>query len=239
MPESSGIPNFGKIYHTADNKTVFIDPKTNQATIFEGILPIETLLEPFNTSIGPDLDNILSVLNAIPYNMSPLDSILSSTEAIFNPAQTFNSTKNFGAAGSEVLEGTDNPDILGPKNYYILASMKSIPLSVGTCPVRAWVSEFKKGHQPDYKGFHKHRILPEQWDWLGSHKTCPIVSWYDVSCPAFITLACLDHAQVVRPVLVPSSAALYATETKAPEFVIESNSVTSNVENILAEERDV
>lgn len=251
-------PSFGKVYHTADNKTVFIDPQTKLATIFEGILSLETIntidtiLEPLSETgiigslTGPGIQDLFPMFNAlIPSGLSQLDFLVtnvtnvtgvdsSSTALATSYSSSSNTSQKFEQSGNN--KETEDIDILGPQNYFVLAPMKAIPLSVGTCPVRAWVREYKNGHKPDYKGFHKHAILPEQWDWLNLHKTCVIVAWYDQTCPAFITLGCLDHAQVVKPVLLPVTSSSKETN---PGFSMESSSIKDSIEHVLAEERTI
>lgn len=207
MPES----NYGKVYHTADGKTVFVDPKTNKASIFDGILTVEKIVEPAN---GAGLIGNKDFFPAL------LDLFILSGQL---------------AAEDEIL---DTPDILGPKDYFILAPDKAIPLSVGASPVRAWVSEYKNGHKPDYKGFHKHKILPEQWDWLNTHKTCSIVAWYDQECPAFIALACQDHAKIIKPVPVQDGVKVSPIDPTAV-VSLETSTVQTGTETVLTEERDV
>src|SRR5258708_5672031 len=78
-------PSFGKVYHTADNKTVFIDPQTKLATIFEGILSLDTLLEPISEAgllgpgiTSPGIQDLFPMFNAlIPSGLSQLDFLVS------------------------------------------------------------------------------------------------------------------------------------------------------------------
>ena len=213
---------FGQVYHTKDGKTVFIDSKTNQALIFEGILTLDKIVEPNTGLITTAPSQVLPILNSIlgSSNGVQLDLLVLTDKSP-------NLSKN--------QEGSESFDILGSKNYFILTPDKVLPLAIEPGRVPAWVSEFHDGHKPDYPGFHKHRILPEQWDWLGTHKNCHLVAWYGQECPVFVSLGCQDHGKIIRPVIVPEKTKNASTE----DLMLELGSIPAITEDILAEERDV
>lgn len=214
-------PSFGQIYHTTDGKTVYFDAKTKQVSVFEGILTIEKIVEP---------DHSLPSISSSPFMTEiEIENILKqfllpgwgSFDLVVMPEESIQSTE-------------ESTDILGPKDYFVLIPVEIAPLSNKPCQAPAWVSEFRKGHRPDYKGFVKYRILPEQWDWLGSHKHCPIVAWYSPECPAFVSLACQDHAKIIKPVI-------YSDPTKNAYMgsLTESGSIATETESVLTEEREI
>jgi hypothetical protein len=215
-------PTFGQVYHTKDGKTVYFDPKTHQVSVFEGILTVDKIVEPAVQANSGDflgeqqMEDILK--NILGPGMFSFDFVVS-------PAQ-------YGL-GPEPEE--EQADILGPKDYYILIREDALPLSVSASMTPAWVSEFRNGHKPDYKGFRKHKILKEQWDWLNTHKACSVVAWYSQECPAFVTLACQDHAKIIKP--VPHQEEVKDSST--PALSLESSSVHTSLESVLTEERDI
>lgn len=217
MPEA----NVGQIFHTKDGKTVFIDPKSNQATVFNEVLTADQLIgEPEETLIsGGDMPDLafqaLSALLPAMAFMKPVKIDLFMIKKPGEPSQT------------EI-------DPLGPKQYYVLAPESAVPLSIGSCAVTAWVSEHQKGHKPVYEGHHKHRILPEQWDWLNQHKDCSIRAWYDQECPGFVSLCCQDHAKVMKPVIVVDKTNVLATVG-----TVDSQNVAVQSDNMTAEEREI
>ena len=207
-------PTFGNVYHTQDGKTVFIDPKSKVATIFEGE---STLVEPTSVMGGPadQKEAVESILGPLPAKMMVGQfSVIKPQE----PSQT------------EV-------DPLGLKEYYVLApeGLGGLSAFSAHAHIKAWVSELKNGPKGNYVGHKKHRILPEQWDWLTTHAHCSIVAWYDEKCPAFITLGCQDHAKIIRP--APKVEGTLAGSD--PKIDLELLSVLPNHEHIAAEEREI
>lgn len=205
-------PTFGNVYHTSDGKTVFIDPKTNQATIFEGDSKI---IEPSAVTAADQQEALGSILGPLPAKlMVGQFSIIKPQE----PSQT------------EV-------DPLGLKEYYVLApeGLGGLSAFSAHAHIKAWVSELKNGPKGSYVGHKKHRILSEQWDWLMEHAHCSIVAWYDEKCPAFITLGCQDHARIIRP--TPKVEGTLAGSD--PKIDLELASVLPNHEHIAAEEREI
>jgi hypothetical protein len=209
-------PTFGSVYHTKDGKTVYFDPKTKSVSVFEGILTIDKVVEPATQGefAGSDLAFVESVLQKM-FPMGSLGFDLLVTEQPFDVA--------------------DMTDILGPKDYYILVQDKGVPLSIGAANVPTWVSEYKHGHHPVYPGFTKHKILAEQYDWLHNHRSCSVKAWYDQECPAFISLACQDHAKVIQPVRHPDEQ----KDAPLTGLLFESSTVQTSIESVLTEERDV
>lgn len=210
---------FGKVYHTKDGRTVYVNEKTGQASVFEGLLTIDKILEPAATSslVGPPISK--SEVDEFMQKMFPA---LAALDIIFPEDEGLD-------------EELDFPDILGPKDYYVLVSDKVLPISTNSSVVRAWVSEFKNGHHPDYKDFVKYRILPEQWNWLQNHKNCTIMAWYEQSCPGFIALGCQDHAKVIKPISIPDEVKSAPTGS----VWLETGTVHTGLETVLGEERDV
>lgn len=207
-------PTFGNVYHTADGKTVFVDPKTNQATIFEGDAK---LIEPS------------SVLGATAEQKEAIGSILGPLPVKLMVGQ-FSVMKPQEPVTQEV-------DPLGLKEYYVLApdSLGGLNAFTTHAHIKAWVSEHKNGPKGNYAGHKKHRILPEQWDWLTQHAHCSIVAWYDDKCPAFITLACQDHARIIRP--TPKvEGTLAGTD---PKIDAELDSLQPTHEQVSTEEREI
>lgn len=127
------------------------------------------------------------------------------------------------------------PEILGERQYYILSAQHSLPLALAAGKINAWVSEYENGHHPVYQGFHKHRILPEQWDWLLKHPKCPIVAWMGMECPAFPTLACLTHSCLIRPITHQEGKEVSSDAS----VELSTATIHSMLEAIQAEERDV
>lgn len=213
-------PTFGEIYHTKDGKTVFVDSKSGQVSVFEGILTIDKILEP---SLGLSLP------------MSNLDTIIQKLLAddmsdLIMPAE---------ASNQAAIEATGPDNILGPKDYYILVSSKQLPLGLNVGRTTAWVSEWRNGHHPEYQGYHKHQILSDQWKWLiNDHKECPIMAWYDAECPAFVTLACQAHAKIIKPVRVVEEV-VPVSEASPTSLLVEIGSIQTVLESVLTEERDV
>jgi len=218
MPQEA---NVGQIFHTKDGKTVFIDPKTNQATVFNEVLTADQLIgEPEEGLISggemPDLafQALASLLPAMAF-MKPVKIDLFMLKKPGEPSQT------------EI-------DPLGPKQYYVLAPESAVPLSIGSSAIHAWVWEYQKGHKPVYEGHHKHRILAEQWDWLQAHKDCSIRAWYDQDQPGFVSLCCQDHALVMAPVTKPDKTNPLVTVSSA---TVES--VQLQTDALTAEEREI
>jgi len=210
----SNTPTFGQVYHTADGKTVYFDPKSKQVSVFEGLLTLDKIIEPDIQAGTVNEEAVEFILKKLfPMGTVGLDIIVST-----QPGPT------------EV----DLTDILGPKNYYILVPEKDLPLCISAGRVSSWVSEHKQGHHPVYHGFIKHRILSEQFDWLRDHKQCSVRAWYGPECPAFVSLACLDHAKSIQPVSHKD-----ATITPVAGLLCETSTVESAMETVLTEERDV
>jgi hypothetical protein len=200
------------VYHTQDGKTVFIDPKTNQATIFEGDAK---LIEPSAVTAADQKEAVESILGPLPAKlMVGQFSVLKPQEATI--AET---------------------DPLGLKEYYVLApeALGGLSAFSAHAHIKAWVSEHKNGPKGNYIGHKKHRILPEQWDWLTNHAHCSIVAWYDEKCPAFITLGCQDHARIIRPVS-KTEGILAGSE---PKVDAELDVVLPSQEHLAAEEREI
>lgn len=210
----------GQVFHTPDGKTVFIDPKTNQASVFEGILSIDKIVEPATEigipQSGKSGEAFEALKNLLPPGLLKLDFLVIT-------------------GGLPKEKNEDIPDILGEKEFYVLAPKSAVPLSIGSCPIRAWVSEFKSGHHPDYQGYIKHRILHEQWDWLHNHKECLVRAWYDQECPAFISLACQSHSKVIRPIYKHESTIGSSTEP----VMLDLGTVETTQDSVLTEERDI
>lgn len=223
MPEA----NAGQLYHTQDGKTVFIDPKTKQATVFEGIKTIEQILEPDQTAnfTGGSVD---------PMMLPIISKLIGGMQLLHAPLKM-----GFVIVKGPKGESEEEVDILGPKQYYVLANKSVVPLSVGSTCVRAWVSEQQNGHKPDYPGYEKHRILPEQWDWLMQHKSCAessaIRAWYDQEQPGFLALGCQNHGKIMKPI----SKVDGAIDSKDTSFAVESSSVAIQAETVSAEEREI
>jgi hypothetical protein len=218
---------FGQIFHTKDGKTVFIDPKTNQASVFEGVLTIEQIQEPTDKTVVSQMQDEKEVL-------AIMSQLLGGS---LMPGFVSYPSKMDAFALKGLLQQSSEPvDILGPKDYYILAGKSSGPLAMHPCDVHAWTSELRQGHHPEYQGHLKHRIMPEQWDWLAQHPNCPIKAWYDSSCPAFVTLACQDHGKVIKPISKVDSSQASKTE---PGVYAEQSSVQTHIETVLAEEREI
>jgi len=218
MPE----PTFGQIFHTQDGKTVFIDPKTKQATVFDGIKTLEQILEPVADAAVPG--GLLDAFTAL--------SLLTGAGPKFLPIKMDFLVVQKGAEPSQT-----KVDPLGPKEHYVLVKPSLVPLEMGAARVRAWASEYKNGHKPDYPGYEKHRILPEQFEWLQSHKDCVVLIWYDQECPAFACLACQDHAKIVKPIMASNKSA----ESKMEGFSmsISESDVAGQQESVTAEEREI
>lgn len=222
-------PSFGKLYHTQDGKTVFIDPKTNQAHVFEGVKTIEQIMEPKEEVVAPSAakGEVSDLLKAL---MSQLPMI-----------QDLNGYKMdlFMLPPVELINLEPDPeagDILGPKDYFLLIPKeKESLLHFMPIAVHAWANEFRQGHHPEYKGYGKHRILPEQWNWLMNHKDCSVVGWYSAECPVFASVACQTHAKAMLPKLVPDDV---KSSSEKPLF-ISSESLIAQPETIGAEEREV
>lgn len=226
-------PSFGKLYHTQDGKTVFIDPKTSQATVFEGVKTMEQIMEPKEQVVTSDpstkgIDAIKALMSMLP--MLPMSPALPAPGGV-----KFDFILLTGNQPAEVM--ADEADILGPKDYYVLVPKENegIITSMGATKIYAWVSEFKNGHKPEYKGNSKHRIMQEQFDWLMQHKTCPVVAWYSLECPAFVSVACQSHAKAIQPMLTPEKI---KGASEAGLFV-SSESIDAIPEAISAEEREV
>jgi hypothetical protein len=226
-------PTFGQLFHTQDGKTVFIDPK-GKATVFEGVLTMDKIMEPkdqimmSNASVKPEeVPEILkAMLSQLP--MLPMMPIV---------PMKFDFVLMTGPQPNQVVSSQTDEDILGPKDYYILVPDESeASLKLGaTTRIYAWVSEHKKGHKPDYKGHSKHRILPEQWEWLLQHKDCPVVAWYSQECPAFASVACQTHAKAMQPRL---TAEKVESSSEGGAFA-SSESIEVHSEIVSAEERVV
>lgn len=126
--------------------------------------------------------------------------------------------------------------VLGSIDYYILVPDKYESfIYKGPIPITSWTTEYKDGHHPEYKDHKKHRVMPEQFDWLKQHKDCQIVAWYSPECPLFASLGCQTHAKVIQPV-IPQNIETGAS--KDPQFVKESPVLTQH-ESIIAEDREV
>lgn len=221
MPE----PSFGQLYHTQDGKTVFIDPKTNQATVFDGVKTLEQILEPKDQITATSKSEVSDLLKAMMAQLPMLSMTPLKFDFVLLP----------GDMGDMVDSQTDE-DILGPKDYYVLVPKENDALlKLGATKIYAWVSEHKKGHKPDYKGHSKHRILPEQFDWLMKHKECSLVAWYSQECPAFVSVACQSHAKAIQPML---TAEKIKGSSEAGLFV-SSETMAGLPEAISAEERVV
>jgi hypothetical protein len=208
---------FGQVYHTDDGKTVFFDPKTKSVSVFDGEFTIDKIVES-SVQAGV-IDSDMAAVESILQHMYPIGSM------------GFDIVVSTQPLSSEV----DLTDILGPKDYYILVPEKTLPLGVSSCKVIRWISEHKKGFHPVYPGFIKHKILPEQFDWLGSHKECSVMAWYDQKCPAFVALACQDHAKIIQPVKHQDEP----KDASMPFQPCETSTVTSIAESVFTEERDV
>jgi len=127
-------------------------------------------------------------------------------------------------------------DVLGSLDYYVLVPTDKAKYLTGAhVPINSWVTEHKNGHHPEYQGHKKYRIMPEQFEWLKKHKDCKIVAYYTPECPVFVSVACQDHAKVIRPIM-PQAGGLDAS--KGLEFS-QTISVTSQQEAISSEEREI
>jgi hypothetical protein len=224
MPE----PKVGQIYKTEDGKTVFVDPKTQHAFVFDKpIVLIDKLAEP-----GTE------------FTIPP-----AALQAFHDALQDFitSPSKTFPAPGGLIMgladEGEEKDidislDILGEKEYYILVPKGMVPLSVGVGRFYMWVSEHKKGHHPEYSGQVKHRICKEQWDWLMDHKECGLLAWYDKECPVFPSIACQDHKKIV---CLKSSVDDVKVIGKPEDGVggIVFTTCTPQIESVWTEEREI
>lgn len=206
----------GQVFHTEDGKTVYIDPKTHQASVFDGVLSAEQIAQPQSMITGPSGDNDLAfaALAAMMPGLAILNGGFKSGFLVLKKA--------VDSSQSEI-------DPLGPQEYYILADDAWLPLSISACDVYAWVKEYKNGHKPDYPGYKKHRITDGQFDWLQLHKDCKLKAWYDQECPAFIALACQDHMKIIKPI----------AKSDSPEPFIQTLSVSTATESVTTEEREI
>lgn len=217
--------NVGQVFHTHDGKTVYIDPKTKQATVFDGVKTVEQIQEPdLNAILGPAGDSAFQAIAELLAGASNPFTMLGKPLKL-----------SFIAIPKAQESSQSEIDPLGPKNHYVLVKPSAIPLSVGSSPVRAWVSEHQNGHKPVYADYEKHRILPEQFDWLMAHKDCSVRTWYDSDCPGFLALACQDHCKIMKPV----SKVDGASDSKEPSFSLQGLSVQSQTETVSAEEREI
>src|SRR5208282_195400 len=161
-----------QMFHTKDGKTIVYDVGTGQVKI--------QALEPKpENAIPPKLAALLKQL------ILPQPTIV---DLVFIPG------------GQQEIKDEKEEDILGPLDYYILVPIETEKLIYkAVVPITAWVSEYKNGHKPDYTGYNKHRILPEQFGWLNQHKDCQVVAWYAHKCPIFASLGCQTHAKSIQP----------------------------------------
>lgn len=161
-------------------------------------------------------------------------------EELLDALQLLGLSKGLAKADFYVVKGPKAQSepkeaILGPKIHYILVEPSPIGIQIGSAKVRIWTTEYKNGHHPDYPGYEKHRVLPEQFDWLNNHKNCDIRAWYDVDMPGFISMCCNDHKVIIHPV-VKDALKVEATD---PDCDMENNSLTVKTEDISTEEREI
>lgn len=216
---------FDKVYHTQDGKTVYVNAETNQAQIFDGTLSVEAVQAPQGeaTVAGQGVANQEQIFEALKHILPAAGA-----PGIFK--------LDFIMVGTPETGEVSMTDVLGPKEYYVLGDKKAFPLGMEICPIHAWVSEHQQGHHPDYKGYKKHRIMPEQWDWLAGHKNCRIVAWRDEKCPVYVAVACQDHARMCRPV---TAGGVQLPVTSDQSFALQELEVAPSMEHVLTEERDV
>lgn len=213
-------------FQTTDGKIVVYDPNTGQASVHT---PMTKFVGP--TPAPSDLIALLQSL--MPPQVKIVDFMI-----IGDPGTGTGKTEDPKKDNTNKEDG-DAPedDILGPIDYYILVPKEGEKLlhSIFPVPINAWVTEHKNGHKPDYKGYNKHRILPEQFKWLNQHKDCPVVAWYDEECPVFASLACQTHAKTIQP-RIPQGGKDNASN--GSQFV-GTSSIVSQQESIGTEEREV
>lgn len=215
-----------KVIKLPNGKMAYVDVNAHQITVFDpGFaqkLASSKVTEPSTQAYNQngEVFMLLSALNSL----MPGDILMD--EPIFI------------AGGDTVYSGEDTPtvdlnDPLGEKEHYILVGSNAV-LSQAF-HIYAWVTEHAKGYKPDYKNHSKHRIMPEQFEWLNIHKNCSIIGWFDI-CPLYPAVACQQHAVVVRPVYTHKGI---AKNDIAEGSHLEISKVQAKPEIVWAEEREI
>jgi hypothetical protein len=221
----NNTPVYGHVYHTKDGRTVYFDPITKQVSVFDEILTLDKLIGSASGPAG-SLSSVHSqqYVDEVLQKMFPIGSLgfdlMLALETKYLPEP----------------EEDDLLPILGTDiiDYFILVTCKGIPLSISSRKVSHWVSEYK-GHMTDYPDYEKHKILPDQFSWLNTHKDCSVMAWYDQECPAFVALACQDHARIIQPIRV------IADENVDPEAsqVVETGIIETTLDSVFTDERGI
>lgn len=208
-----------QVFTTKDGKEIIYDPNSGTVKVHQP--HVDTGAPGPGVSLGIPIEILAMLKHLMPPGVKVVDFQM--VEAPSFMADPPTQTK-------------EPEDILGTLDYYILVPKENTKYLIGGhVSITSWVTEHKNGHHPEYQGFRKYRILPEQFEWLKKHEDCQVVAYYSPECPVFVSVACQDHAKVMRPVMPQTEG---SDGSKGLEFS-QTVSVTSQQEAISTEEREI